>query len=209
MAIRRAVRLIGTVLSVPFLVVLYFNIENLAARLGLDNVLADVIAPKNGRQPVIEFFQEPVVLWASLFGLGVVAGLWIDVWLRGLEPKRSNRKPRDKWSTTYSKVRAMHKIFQALKDADDPRIPDSLPMEFLAVCISLRSHGIAVPPPIPRQFGAKIIELNWTYLSVICPLMRERHYLHTRFYAFFLSKFIKREVQKLRSLRGTEVKTQP
>ncbi len=67
--------------TVPFFIVLYFNIENLATRMGLENVLADAVAPTAGRSPVVEFFQLPLVLWIALLGLGFVGGLWVDLLL--------------------------------------------------------------------------------------------------------------------------------
>lgn len=88
MTFRQILRRVLSAAVLPFLIILYFNIENLAARLGWGNILADAFAPQAGASPVVEFLQHPAVLWTALVGLGMAAGMWIDSLLY-----RRERKP--------------------------------------------------------------------------------------------------------------------
>lgn len=67
--------------------ILSFNIENLAVRLGWGDLLTNVVAPLSGNSPLIEFFKDPLWLWPSLVGIGIALGLWIDLLLSTQERK--------------------------------------------------------------------------------------------------------------------------
>ena len=87
MTTRKKIRWALTILTAPFLVILYFNIENLAVRLGWGDLLADAVAPLSGDSPFIEFFKDPLWLWPSLVGIGIALGLWFDLLLSTRERK--------------------------------------------------------------------------------------------------------------------------
>lgn len=81
-------RKIASFAAIPFVVILYFNIENLASRLGWGDLLADAVAPKAGRGGVVNILQDPVSLWIALLGVGFLSGMWVDYALS----KRTRRK---------------------------------------------------------------------------------------------------------------------
>ena len=87
MTTRSKIRWALTGLTAPFLVILSFNIENLAVRLGWGDLLTNVVAPLSGNSLLIEFFKDPLWLWPSLVGIGIALGLWIDLLLSTQERK--------------------------------------------------------------------------------------------------------------------------
>ncbi len=94
MTIRKLVRITASVLSALFFVVLAFNIENLAVRLGWDNLLADAVAPERGRGTLLDALQHPLTVSVSLIGVGFAMGLWLDFLLAKRE-RAPNKEARE------------------------------------------------------------------------------------------------------------------
>ena len=98
MQIRKVIRRIVAALGTAFFVVLYFNIENAATRIGLGDLLADAISPQSGKNILVDIVYHPITLLVSLFGLGAALGVWVDaIFLNpSLQQKRTKDELRQK-----------------------------------------------------------------------------------------------------------------
>ena len=87
------IRLIVTALVMPFVVVLYLNIERYAEEHGYDVILIKLLEPKEADviSPIISFAFHPATLYGAIGFVTFVVGIWFDALLRRGESTRLSK----------------------------------------------------------------------------------------------------------------------
>lgn len=80
---RSIVRRSTTIIAVPFLAVLYLNIETFAVSLGWDGLLIRYA-------PMVEYLTTSLALALSTLVVGIVIGMWVDLLLRNASDSQSD-----------------------------------------------------------------------------------------------------------------------
>lgn len=140
-------RLVITALASPFVVVLYLNIEKYAEKSGYDVLLIKVLeAGPNGDavlNPLVAAALHPLALYGAIAATGIVAGLWLDAWLRRTESKKlprieriKNLGDRCKKLVTYISIR------QSSIAYDNQSMLNDIWAEWLPIQIELEKWGL-------------------------------------------------------------------
>ncbi len=143
-------RLIITVLGSPFVVVLYLNIEKYAEKIGYDVILIKALETgPNGDavlNPLVAAALHPLALYGAIAATGIVAGLWLDAWLRRTESKKlprieriKNLGDRCKELATYISISQPHITY------DNENMLNDIWAKWLPIQIELEKWGLVTP----------------------------------------------------------------
>ncbi len=166
-------RLIFTALAVPFVVVIYLNIETYAQSQGWDILLKGAM---EGQVPnVVSWALQP---WVGLTGLVIISltlGLWLDALLRKFDANRPSRAERLKALGERS-IRLASNIEVRLSIYDENELPSSIFAEIRAIYVEYANVGLPKLKTTAKLLRSTKLKLARSYLSHIGPLLRDGHY---------------------------------
>ena len=140
-------RLIITALGSPFVIVLYLNIEKYAEKKGYDVLLIKALeAGSKGDavlNPLVAAALHPLVFYGAIGATGIVAGLWLDAWLRRTESKKLPRIERIKnLGDRCKKLATNISILQPHITNDNQSMLNDIWAEWLPIQIELEKWGL-------------------------------------------------------------------
>jgi hypothetical protein len=167
---RGLIRLVGRGVFWVAIVLMAFNIENLAAALGYDNVLAD-FAKGEGFFPAIwGFITSDAVFFATLIMLGVGIAAWADFFAKkwdGSHPTHAQQCRAQAWP-----LRVL-----AAELADNQhlaKIPADLFSRLVSRYKTLQDLGFGTPT-VPLDNMQDWSEIHQVYLGLMWPILEDGH----------------------------------
>src|SRR3990170_3392703 len=205
MRLRTAARILLTIISAPFVVVAYLNIETYAQSKGWDAVLKTAL---EGNMPtVLEVALQP---WVGVTGVGVLAftfGLWVDALLKGFDSRRPTRAERIAALGKRS-IKLSSDIGVTLSNYEENELPPSIFAEIRAIYVEYQKYGLPKLGTTLKLNGTQKLQLARTFLSHIGPLLRDGHYKEAKRVADKLIENVRAlERPEPQSLQDTEAET--
>ena len=180
---RNIIRFAISGLSVPFVVVLYLNIEKLAEARGLDTLLVDLLSPDDPKKmtvgsQILNYATSPEVAGISILVIGIVIGFWSEVLLR-----RGDGREELKWQGVGRRCERVVMMIESIArtryySEDDspfkqPAVLNRIWAAFLPVAVDLERLGLSVPDHgVDSQDDAIRIR---EYLRFVGPLVAQGH----------------------------------
>lgn len=167
---RQLIRLIGRGLFWVAVVLMAFNIENLAAAFGYDKVLTD-FAKGEGVFPAIwGVLTSDAVFFAALIMLGAGGAAWADFFAKkwdGSHPTHAQRCLAQVWPLqSLANDLAEH--------AHWPQIPAVLFSRLVSRYKTLQDLGFGTPT-VPLDNVREWSEIHQVYIGLIWPILEEGH----------------------------------
>tara|TARA_B100000614_G_scaffold67258_1_gene59629 strand:+ start:237 stop:926 length:690 start_codon:yes stop_codon:yes gene_type:complete len=175
------IRLAFSVFAAPFLVIAYLNIEKWAEANGIDTLLLDAVQP-DGRQEVttaatlLTYVTQPWVAWLSIYIVGIVSGIWLDVLIRrewiSTEEKRKAIGKRCAYLVAHiSSIRRTETLSNSSLRTRSAL--NSIWSEYLPTAYNLEKMGLPTPDiEIKTDDDAIFIR---EYLRFVGPLIESGH----------------------------------
>jgi len=167
------IRIVGTGIGAPFLVVLYLNIEKLAERHGWDGLLVGLL---EGHMPsASNWLLQP---WVAVLAVAVVsfmAGVWLDWSARHFDRRQTQSLATLSINTD--------KVIGLLRDAlnsDDEHLDVATIAELNSLMTSYKRHGLASQEVNASKIKGLVIAEYYRWLGYISPLIRDGHIQEAR-----------------------------
>jgi len=189
-------KVVWTVVSAPFFVILGLNIETLARAEGWDQFL--MTASRDNLLSAFGFIWNP---WVGLSALAVVAftvGLWVDALLKALDSKKPTEEQICMQLGSAFLERSdilndhLSRIHRLVGDAEQVS-------ECMTLCIRARQLRISYPRIQERTPPDESLRTYQTFFSMVGPLLRDGHVSEAK----LLAEQIGSELSRPRQPAGT------
>ena len=190
---RQPVRWFFTAASLPFLVILYLNIEKYAESRGWDTFLLQLLEPATQREEsedsrLIRALTNPWMVYAAITVIGMTLGVWLDAVLKRLDAKKPTKQ--DKLREIGNECLGVGQliVIRLQQERIGDWITDDITPHVASLIITLEQNSFPIPD-IENFREPAIAEVLGRYFNMVGRLLVDGHFDQAREVAAQYSEF--------------------